>query len=150
MLARGIGIGLLPASAAAPCPREWSQYRCSQPATRHRSSPRRPQSTLAAPRPPSSHKPVCGGFSAHEGLRIFFSLGGYLGGVALEAQSAAAREEPTPEYHAAMGEALTSDRFPNLQAAANGQGGLDPDTVFDYGLALMLRGIRARHAELKV
>jgi len=93
---------------------------------------------------------VDAGFSAHEGLQIFFSLGGYLGGMALEAQSAAAREEPTPEYQAAIGEALTSDRFPNLQAAANGPGGLDPDTVFDYGLGLMLRGIRARLAELQI
>jgi TetR/AcrR family transcriptional regulator, tetracycline repressor protein len=91
--------------------------------------------------------------SAGEGLQISFALGGYIGGMALEAQSAAARDEPSSaesgEGSTVMSEALASGQYPHLEAAAKGLSKLDPDTVFSYGLDLMMRGIRARLVELE-
>jgi TetR/AcrR family tetracycline transcriptional repressor len=81
------------------------------------------------------------GFSAEEALQAFFVLGGYIGGMALETQAESAREEPSGLQ---IGEDL-----PYLLQASAAMDELTPAATFDYGLALLIRGLRARHAELQ-
>ncbi|PXY38206.1 TetR/AcrR family transcriptional regulator C-terminal domain-containing protein [Prauserella flavalba] len=91
---------------------------------------------------------VAVGFPADEAQQIFFVLGGYVGGMALEWQSEASREQEGAD-DSALGRAITdADRFPHLAAAAAGKGHRSPMSTFDYGLELLIRGLRARHEEL--
>lgn len=86
---------------------------------------------------------VQAGFSAGEALQVFFVLGGYLGGMALEAQADAARAE-----HGAGELDLDLDQYEHLTAAISAYQEATAESTFGYGLGLLLRGIRARHAEL--
>lgn len=86
---------------------------------------------------------VAAGFSAGEALQVFFVLGGYVGGMALEAQADAARSE-----HGAGELDLDLDRYQHLTDAMSAYQDATAESTFDYGLGLLLRGIRARHTEL--
>lgn len=83
------------------------------------------------------------GFSAGEALQVFFALGGYVGGMALEAQADAARAE-----HGAGDVDLDLDPYEHLTAAITAHQDATAESTFDYGLGLLIRGIRSRHAEL--
>jgi TetR/AcrR family tetracycline transcriptional repressor len=87
---------------------------------------------------------VAAGFSAGEALQVFFALGGYIGGMALEAQADAAREEHDTADEAA---AELADHQ-HLRDAMGTFEQATPTATFDYGLGLLMRGIRARHAEI--
>jgi TetR/AcrR family tetracycline transcriptional repressor len=86
------------------------------------------------------------GFDAAEGLNVFFVLGGYVGGMALEAQSEAERPAET---NGPLSEALDAgEDLPYLRQAQDGIRALAPADTFDYGLDLLISGIRARQAQL--
>lgn len=92
---------------------------------------------------------VHAGFTAPEAQQVFFVIGGYVGGMALEWHGEAARAEDAVD-DSALREAVTdAERFPNLAAAVATSRFGDHLATFDYGLALLLRGLRARHAELR-
>lgn len=92
---------------------------------------------------------VAVGFTPHEAQQVFHVLGGYIAGMALEWQSEAARELDTDVDDSELRElVLDHGRFPYL-AAAVARGAHDPPmNTFDYGLALLIRGLRDRHSEL--
>lgn len=84
------------------------------------------------------------GFGATEAQQVFFVLGGYIGGMALEWQAERVRADAGLDDAAGLATAQECGRFPNLAAVAQQQ----PRSTFDYGLSLLIRGIRARHREL--
>jgi TetR/AcrR family transcriptional regulator, tetracycline repressor protein len=86
---------------------------------------------------------VAAGFPAAEAQQVFLVIGAYVGGMALEWQSEGARAEAGVDDRDLF-EAL--EDFPYLAAAAADR--RSPEATFDYGLALLIRGIRVRHAEL--
>lgn len=88
------------------------------------------------------------GFPPGEAQRIFFVIGGYIGGMALESQAEAARQESGVDDSALVDAATDACRYPHLAAAVSGIGDSAPTDTFDYGLALLIRGVRARHDEL--
>ncbi|GDY29107.1 hypothetical protein GTS_07400 [Gandjariella thermophila] len=89
---------------------------------------------------------VAAGFPPREAQQVFFVLGAYIGGMALEWQAEAARGEAGADDSALLAAAQDSARYPHLAAAAADWS--PPQATFDYGLALLIRGIRDRHAEL--
>ncbi|MGH3785384.1 MAG: TetR/AcrR family transcriptional regulator C-terminal domain-containing protein [Pseudonocardiaceae bacterium] len=68
-------------------------------------------------------------------------------GSALEHQAEAARGAATETDTAPAIRMRDDADFPNL-AAASRAGPPDPDSTFRHGLALIVAGLRARHAEL--
>ncbi len=90
---------------------------------------------------------VADGFSAGEAQQVLFVLGGYIGGMALEWQAEAARAEAGVDDSALAEAVRSSDRYPHL---AEGAQHLcqHPQSTFEYGLSLLMRGIRARHEEI--
>jgi TetR/AcrR family transcriptional regulator, tetracycline repressor protein len=91
---------------------------------------------------------VAAGFSAPEAQQVFFVLGAYIGGMALEWQAEACRAEAGVDDSALAEAVRDTARFPHLAAAAANALSHRPQATFDYGLALLIRGIRDRHAEL--
>lgn len=96
---------------------------------------------------------VAAGFPPAEALEVFFVIGGYIGGMALEAQAEAARAGEGADDTALAAALADAERYPNLAAASAARTELKsrsrPDSAtFDYGLGLLIRGIRARHDEL--
>lgn len=89
---------------------------------------------------------VAAGFPPDEAQQVFFVLGAYLGGTALEWQAEAGRAEAGADDSALLETTRDSARFPHVAAATASWPA--PRTTFDYGLALLIRGIRDRHAEL--
>lgn len=90
---------------------------------------------------------VAAGFSPGEAQQVFFVIGSYVGGSALEWQAEADRAEAGVDDSALFEAIRDASRFPHLAAAASSLR-QPPTATFDYGLALLIRGIRARHAEL--
>lgn len=88
---------------------------------------------------------VAAGFEPGEALAVLLTLGGYIGGMALEAQAEAARAAEDVDDSDLAAAARDTDRYPNVAAAV---GALPSASRFDYGLDLLIRGIRHRHAEL--
>lgn len=88
------------------------------------------------------------GFPPGEAQQIFFVIGGYIGGMALEAQAEAARQESGVDDSALIDAATDAGRYPHLAAAVSCISHSTPTDTFDYGLALLIRGVRARHGEL--
>jgi len=88
------------------------------------------------------------GFPPAEALRIVLSIGNYVIGCAVEHQAEAARDDD-PERDARLLE--QAERLPNLRgavAALHQPGPADDDAGFEYGLALLIAGVRANHAKL--
>jgi TetR/AcrR family tetracycline transcriptional repressor len=91
---------------------------------------------------------VAVGFPPDEALRTILSIGNYVIGCAVEHQAEAARE-PDPERDARLLE--RAQDLPNLRAAIAGidrPGPAAGDAAFEYGLGLLIEGVRARYAEL--
>jgi TetR/AcrR family transcriptional regulator, tetracycline repressor protein len=88
---------------------------------------------------------VAVGFGATEAQQVFFVLGGYVGGMALECQAEQGRADAGLDDGALLATVQESGRFPHLTAVAPEQ---HAQSTFDYGLSLLIRGIRARHREL--
>jgi TetR/AcrR family tetracycline transcriptional repressor len=91
---------------------------------------------------------VTAGFPPDEALRTILSIGNYVIGCAVEHQAEAARE-PDPERDARLLE--RAEELPNLRAAMAGlerPGPAAGEAGFEHGLALLIGGVRARHADL--
>jgi hypothetical protein len=76
------------------------------------------------------------------------ALGHFVLGCAMEQQAEAARGAATEADSRLAVRVRTDADLPNLAAAAHAMSGIDPDATFQHGLALILTGMRARHAEL--
>jgi TetR/AcrR family transcriptional regulator, tetracycline repressor protein len=91
---------------------------------------------------------VAVGFPPADALRTVLAIGNYVIGCAVEHQAEAARD-PDPERDARLLEQAAG--LPNLRAAMadlEGPGPAASDAGFEHGLALLIAGLRARHAEL--
>jgi TetR/AcrR family tetracycline transcriptional repressor len=91
---------------------------------------------------------VAVGFPPAEALRTILSIGNYVIGCAVERQAEAARD-PDPERDARL--LQQAGDLPHLRAALAGLDGPGPsadDAGFEYGLALLISGVRAHHAAL--
>jgi TetR/AcrR family tetracycline transcriptional repressor len=88
---------------------------------------------------------VAVGFPAPEALRAVLSLGNYIVGCAVEHQAELARGADMDD--AALARMHRAEEFPHLAAAAGAHAAAEP-AGFEHGLALLIRGLRARHAEL--
>jgi TetR/AcrR family transcriptional regulator, tetracycline repressor protein len=91
------------------------------------------------------------GFPPAEALRTLLSIGNYVIGCAVERQAEAARP-PDPEREARLlARIRDAGDLPTLAAAMPGVGGAGgpggADAGFEHGLALLIAGIRAGHAE---
>jgi TetR/AcrR family tetracycline transcriptional repressor len=90
---------------------------------------------------------VAVGFAPAEALRTILSIGNYVIGCAVEHQAEAARD-PDPEGAARLLEQAAD--LPNLRAAMAAleePGPAASEAGFEHGLALLIAGVRARHAE---
>jgi TetR/AcrR family transcriptional regulator, tetracycline repressor protein len=88
------------------------------------------------------------GFPPAEALRTVLSISNYVIGCAVEHQAEAARDED-PERDARLLE--QAEQLPTLRGAMAAIGRPGPaadDDGFEHGLALLVAGVRARHAEL--
>ena len=91
---------------------------------------------------------VAVGIPPAEALRIVLSIGNYVIGCAVERQAEEVRSAD-PERDARLLEQV--EALPNLRAAIAGLDGPGPsagDAGFEYGLGLLIDGVRARHAAL--
>jgi TetR/AcrR family tetracycline transcriptional repressor len=87
-------------------------------------------------------------FPPAEALRVILSIGNYVIGCAVERQAEEARTAD-PERDTRLLEQAAA--LPNLRAAIAGVDRPGPaagDAGFEYGLGLLIDGVRARHAEL--
>jgi TetR/AcrR family transcriptional regulator, tetracycline repressor protein len=92
---------------------------------------------------------VAVGFPAPEALRVVLSVGNYVIGCAVERQAEEARSAD-PERDARLLE--QAEALPSLRAAVagldDGPGPSAGDAGFEYGLGLLIDGVRAKHAAL--
>jgi TetR/AcrR family transcriptional regulator, tetracycline repressor protein len=89
---------------------------------------------------------VAVGFPAAEALRVILSIANYVIGCAVERQAEQARSAEQDTRLLEQAEAL-----PNLRAAIAALDGPGPsagDAGFEYGLGLLIDGVRAKHAAL--
>jgi TetR/AcrR family tetracycline transcriptional repressor len=87
------------------------------------------------------------GFPPREALEAILTIGHFVLGSALEHQAEAARGGAGETDAALAIRMRDASGLPNLLAASQ-LGPPDPDSTFHYGLALIVAGLRARHAEL--
>lgn len=90
---------------------------------------------------------VAVGFPPREALWAILTLGHYVIGCAVEYQAEAARAQLAGNDRA-LHERLGEADLPNLAAAVSLHGGPDPGGGFEHGLALLMTGLRVRHASL--
>jgi AcrR family transcriptional regulator len=91
---------------------------------------------------------VAVGFPAPEALRVILSIGNYVIGCAVERQAEEARSADAERDVRLLEQA---EALPNLRSAVAGLDGPGPsagDAGFEYGLGLLLDGVRAKHAAL--
>jgi len=92
------------------------------------------------------------GFPPAEALRTVLSIGNYVIGCAVERQAEAARPPDPDRDDRLVARIRAAGDLPTLTAAMAGLG--EPgspvagDAGFEHGLALLIAGVRARHAEL--
>jgi AcrR family transcriptional regulator len=92
------------------------------------------------------------GFLPAEALRTILSIGNYVIGCAVERQAEAARPPDPDRDDRLVARIRAAGDLPTLTAAMAGLG--EPgspvagDAGFEHGLALLIAGVRARHAEL--
>jgi TetR/AcrR family tetracycline transcriptional repressor len=128
--------------------RAWAQYRSL---VGHRDA----ALVVAGNRPTESSLPVVEqligslaeiGFPPREALESILTVGHFVLGSALEHQAEAVRGTTT-EPDAALAVRVRED-LPNLVAAIRTGLPPDPESTFRHGLALIIAGLRVRHAEL--
>ena len=84
------------------------------------------------------------GFAPDDALEVLLMLGHFVIGNVVEHQAEAARGED-PSTSEVFAHLLASDEFPTLKAAgAKRQGPPDPEASFQFGLDVLLAGLRAR------
>jgi TetR/AcrR family transcriptional regulator, tetracycline repressor protein len=91
---------------------------------------------------------VAVGFPAPEALRVILSIGNYVIGCAVERQAEEARGADAERDTRLLERA---EALPNLRAAVADVDAPSPsagDAGFEYGLGLLLDGVRAKHAAL--
>ncbi|MGH3936395.1 MAG: TetR/AcrR family transcriptional regulator C-terminal domain-containing protein [Pseudonocardiaceae bacterium] len=88
------------------------------------------------------------GFPPREALESMLTIGHFVLGSALEYQAEAARGAATESDAALAVRLRDAQDLPNLVAAARPGSARDLDSTFRHGLALIVAGLRARHAEL--
>lgn len=90
------------------------------------------------------------GFPPDEALATILTFGDFIAGSALEVQAETERRRlQQPEQQRAIWDKI--DSYPTLRAAARARAerrGEDPHSSFEHGLALLISGLRQRHAEL--
>jgi TetR/AcrR family tetracycline transcriptional repressor len=130
--------------------RAWGQYRAL---TGHRDA----ALVVAGNRPTQNSLPMIEqllsalvevGFPPREALESILTLGRFVLGSALEYQAEAARGTATEADTALAVRLRDATDLPNLVAAIRDGSVLDSDSTFQCGLALIVAGLRARHAEL--
>jgi len=92
---------------------------------------------------------VAVGFSPAEALRTILSIGNYVIGCAVEHQAEAARPPDPGRAARLLARTREAGDLPTLTAAIAGLGEAGPasEADFEHGLALLIAGIRATHAE---
>lgn len=90
---------------------------------------------------------VDAGFTPADAQQVFFVLGGYIGGMALEWQQEADREQADVDDHELHAAVTDAERYPHLAAAVRSGVHREPMETFLFGLELLVRGLRAWHAE---
>lgn len=88
------------------------------------------------------------GFSPGEALESILAIGHFVLGSALEYQAEAARGAATETDDALVVRMRDAADLPHLVAASRTRPPPDPDSTFRHGLALIVAGLRVRHAEL--
>ena len=88
------------------------------------------------------------GFPAAEALRIVLSIGNYVIGCAVERQAEEARSAGPDRDTRLLEQAKDLPTLEAAIAALDGPGPSAGDAGFDYGLGLLIDGVRARHAAL--
>ena len=91
------------------------------------------------------------GFAPREALDALLSLGHYVLGCAVEhqAEAARARTAAQPDVDPELvRDVLDTDRYPHVAAAARARPPGGGTATFEYGLDLLVAGLRARHARL--
>jgi TetR/AcrR family tetracycline transcriptional repressor len=91
---------------------------------------------------------VAVGFPPAEALRTILAIGNYVIGCAVEYQAEAARGPEAGRDARFLEQLREAGDLPNLRAALADLDRPDRGAGFEHGLALLIGGIRARHAEL--
>lgn len=89
------------------------------------------------------------GFPPDEALATVLTFGDFIAGSALEVQAELERQRLQPDQHQALWKKL--DAYPTLAAAAQTRAKFRKQNIhssFEHGLALLIAGLRQRHAEL--
>ena len=85
-----------------------------------------------------------GGLSDRDTVQAFHSFGGYIQGFVMMEGASIGKSHLDPEQHRQMAEAIPADDFPVLAAVGRYFAECPADEQFEFGLDLMIRGIRAR------
>ena len=89
------------------------------------------------------------GFPPDEALATVLTFGDFIAGSALEVQAEMERQRLQPQQHHGIWKKL--EGYPTLAAAAQAHATFRKDNIhgsFEHGLALLIAGLRQRHAEL--
>jgi len=89
---------------------------------------------------------VGAGIPPVDAQQALFAIGSYVIGSASEWQAEAARASDNPPGDAQLAVALRSGDFPTLSAAVRGLVEQPPRATFEFGLRLLVEGLRARYA----
>ncbi len=89
---------------------------------------------------------VGAGIPPADAQQALFSIGAYIVGSASECQAEQARAADNPPGDAQLAVALREGRFPTLHAAMQGLVEQPPHATFEYGLRLLVDGLRVRYA----
>ena len=89
---------------------------------------------------------VSAGIPPTDAQQALFAIGSYVVGSATEWQAERARAATRPPGDAQLAAALREGDFPTLSAAVRGLVGQPPRATFEFGLRLLVDGMRARYA----
>jgi TetR/AcrR family transcriptional regulator, tetracycline repressor protein len=90
---------------------------------------------------------VDAGIPPTDAQQALFAIGAYVIGSASEWQAEAARASDNPPGDAQLAVALREGDFPTLGAALGGLVEQPPRATFEFGLRLLVDGLRARYAD---
>jgi TetR/AcrR family transcriptional regulator, tetracycline repressor protein len=90
---------------------------------------------------------VDAGIPPTDAQQALFAIGAYVIGSASEWQAEAARASDNPPGDAQLAVALREGDFPTLGAALRGLLDQPPRATFEFGLRLLVDGLRARYAD---